>query len=502
MITYINTTKPVGTEGIPVQCECEITKGIGIHLIGLADAAVKESLLRTVTALQAKGYHIPGDKIVINLAPADLFKSGCGYDLAIALGIIASSGQEELDNIDDYVVLGELGLDGSVRDVTGWMQAADVAYRSGKSCILPYESALQAAEVYKQELVIYGIRHLQEAIDILNGYMPKQTAYDLFLDSKGKDTDEKVIHWDEIRGQNYAKRALEIAAAGGHNILLMGAPGSGKSTLAKALMDILPPLTEEEAKTVQRIYSAGGRHMPYGQRPFRAPHYSCSMAAMFGGGYGENVAPGEISLAHNGVLHLDDIVEMPKSMTESLRGPLEDKKVTISRLKSKVDFPAHFQLVAKTNPCPCGYYGEGDRCTCTPGQRAAYLSHLSGPVYEQLDIQVWAHQEKSEAVVTGDPAAIVAERVAKARKTQILRQGKLNCELTASEIYNIQLKQECKELMDKLLTHLGLSARSYSRILRIARTIADLDGSENIEPIHLSEASTFRFIDKIKMQKE
>ena len=395
----INSIKVVGIDYVPVKVECEITPGIGIHLVGLADVAVKESLLRTVTAMQACGYRIPGKKIVINLAPADLCKRGSHYDLPIALAILGASGQKQLVDADKYVIAGQLCLDGSLRDIPGWMQAAELAKSTGRACILPTESAKLAAAALGPEPKIYGADDLQEVIDILVDGAPEWTASDecQTIYSENQPPEPRPV-WDEIVGHESAKRALEIAAAGGHPILMVG-DGASSRRLAFALREILPPMTREEALEVQRICSVSGRRHNPDLRMFESIDPTMSMATMFGGGSGENVLPGKVSLAHNGVLFVDDTLLLPSVYQQMMQTVLEDGKVTISRLKNKVDFPARFFPVFAMRPCPCGYYGEGDRCTCTPTQRKNYLAKLSGPIYDRLTMQVWVHAEPTTGEV-------------------------------------------------------------------------------------------------------
>ncbi|MBR1705824.1 MAG: YifB family Mg chelatase-like AAA ATPase [Bacteroidales bacterium] len=513
MLVYVHGAKCIGIEAVPVTVEVDITLGIGIHLVGLADAAVKESLLRTITALQANGFRIPGKKIVINLAPADLHKQGSGYDLPIALGIIAGSEQRSLPGLEKYLIMGELGLDGSIRYVPGTLPMVELALKSGlRGCILPARSALDAADYHEAE--IFGVHTLEEVFRILE---EREDPSDLLIwntdeyhaaASHGQPGERNGMDFADIIGQEGAKRGLEIAAAGGHNVILLGAPGSGKSSMAKALAGILPPMSLEESAVTSKIYSVAGLdNGPCGlirTRPFRAPHISASKPAILGGGSGENIMPGEVSLATHGVLFLDEFCEAPKSTLEALRGPLEDRRVTISRLKAKIVYPASFMLVAASNPCPCGYYGEDDRCTCTPGARAGYLAKLSGPIMDRIDIQLWVHPVATAQLVQGlkgEPSAAIAARVLRARDIQRARLAGsgifTNAEMSSRELEHFcPLTDDCKDLIQRIIDRLGLSARAYTRIIKIARTIADLADDPAITPPHLAEAASYRFLDR------
>lgn len=496
MLINIFCAKCIGIQAVPVTVEVDINSGIGIHLVGLADVAVKESLLRTMTALQSIGFRIPGKKIVINLAPADMRKNGSGYDLPIALGIIAASGQCELPALDKYVIMGELGLDATIRGIPGALPIAEYASAAGfEGCIFPEESALEAAELGGTR--VFGVKTISDVLRILEG---KEDVSDLLVTGRNVPQPEKTLKdymdFSDIVGQDGAKRGLEIAAAGGHNVIMVGSPGSGKTSLAKAMIGIMPRMQTSEAIETSKIYSVAGlRTATLGlmrERPFRAPHYSASMAAIIGGGNGENILPGEVSLAENGVLFLDEFAQMPRNITEALRGPLEDRKVVISRLRSKVEFPASFMLVAASNPCPCGYYGVKGKCTCTPSQRQAYMGRLSGPIMDRIDIQLTMRPVPPEDMVRRqrsvgkdnacqcETSAEIARRVLVARKIQQIRFAgtdvHVNAGMTGEMLGKFcRLSDECAALMEKMSSRLGLSARAFSRVLKLSRTIADLE---------------------------
>ena len=523
MLTNIHCAKCIGIEAVPVVTEVDIASGIGIHLVGLADVAVKESLLRTITALQSKGFRIPGKKIVINLAPADMHKKGSGYDLPIALGIIAASGQRELPLLKDFLIMGELGLDGAVKEIPGALPLAELAGEMGlKGCILPLKSAVEAVELNGVD--IYGVCDIEEALRILSdkeqcqGLLAANRMDEIQKSIKGHSSEtgnrdnghssiDNIMDFADIIGQEGAKRGVEIAASGGHNVILIGSPGSGKSSLAKAMAGILPKLSLEESLQTSKIYSVAGKGNASGglmrTRPFRAPHYSASLAALLGGG-SDTIMPGEISLAHNGIFFADEFCEAPKRALEALRAPMEDRKVTISRLKSKVEYPADFMLVAATNPCPCGYYGDGDRCTCTPSKRIAYISKLSGPIMDRIDVQLFLRKVDPKKLVQrkkAEPSSTVAARVLAAREIQRKRfDGEsifCNAAMTDRHLEKYcHLSDDCKILLEKIIDNMGLSARACTRIIKLARTIADMAGVTDILPEHLSEASSYRFLDK------
>lgn len=505
MITKVKTFRINGIEAVPCTVEVSVESGIGIRLVGLADSQVKECLLRTVTALQSLGYGIPGKKLIINITPADILKGGSGFDLPIALGILAASGQANLPGLESTIVAGELGLDGSVRQIGGGFPAAVLAAgtKGTNAIILPAGSAAEC-EPGHPAVDVHAVGSLADAVSVLSG----QKRDDLLIGNARSQTrpveiDSDPVNLADIAGNEGAKRAVEIAAAGGHHLLIIGAPGSGKERLARALNGLLPVPGQKECDTMTSVASVSrpSHPGPVKKRPFRAPHYSASIVSMFGGG--GDVLPGEVTLATGGTLYLEDANLFPRSVQEALRGPLEDREVRIRRLRGVTTYPSDFRLVAAMAPCPCGHYGEGDRCTCTPGQKAAYMSRLSGTLADHIDLQVFVHQARA---VPGDrdkaeSSAIVRQRVARAIAAQENRyEGtgiRSNSELKSQNIVTYcRLGDEEKDLIEKIITRLGLSARSYSRILKIARTIADLEGSEDIRPGHLAEAASYRFLDR------
>ena len=497
----------MGLEATTITIEVNMTRGMMFHLSGLADTAVKESYDRIRAAMTNIGYKPPTADLTINLSPADIRKEGSGYDLPLAVGILAAHGKVNEDLLSDYMMIGELGLDGKLKPVSGILSVAIRAKKDKfKGLIVPTENAREAAIV--DNLIVFGMDNLGDVISFLNGndsYKPT------FIDTR-KEFYEHQYNFDldfaDVRGQENVKRALEVAAAGSHNIILIGPPGSGKSMMAKRLPGILPPLSLDESLETTQIHSVAGI-LPTGmslitQRPFRSPHHTVSQVALTGGT--NKAQPGEVSLAHNGVLFLDELPEFSRPALEVLRQPLEDRKITISRAKYSVEYPCSFMFVASMNPCPCGYYGDPTHhCVCSPGQIQRYLSRISGPMMDRFDLHIEvasvSFQQLSQ-MKPGEPSANIRARVIKARQIQEKRYSAYkgiycNAQMTERMLHEYaEPDASSLNMLRTAMERLSLSARAYSRILKVARIIADLDGSEQIQIQHIAEAIGYRNLDR------
>lgn len=496
----VHTRSVIGLHAPQVVVEVHLSQGLpALTIVGLPEASVRESKDRVRSAILNSGYEFPNRRLTINLAPADLPKDGARLDLPIALGILAASGQIDEKVLARFEFIGELALDGELRKITGSLAIA----RTLKTCpdrpalILPNANANEAAQV--SDVAILGADSLSSVCRHLDAVSGLTSNPDDFLPivqhQTANDTPDYPLDLSDVKGQHHARRALEIAAAGGHSLLFKGSPGSGKTLMASRLPSILPPLNDEEALEVASLYSIAGTEHRFGERPFRSCHHTISAAALVGGG--SRPKPGEISLAHHGVIFLDELPEFDRKTLETLRQPLESKEIIISRANGQVSFPAKFQLVAAMNPCPCGYHGDvSNRCRCRPEQIQRYQDKISGPLLDRIDLHIHVPAvpiDDLQNAPAGESSHSVRQRVIAARHRQMQRQGKPNCELSPSELDQVAPLADSEQQMFKLAqARLNLSARSYHRILRVARTIADLADSEQIGSTHLAEALSYR----------
>ena len=512
MLIKVSGAAVQGIDAYIVTIEATTSRGIKFFLVGLPDSAVKESHERIISAFQINGYKFPSCQLIINMAPADIRKEGAAYDLPLATVIMAAAGELSTARLDDYVIMGEMSLDGTLQPVKGALSMAIKARSEGfKGIILPAQNAPEAAVVKGVE--VYGAHNLRQVVDLLNEQPGHITPLDKTNPPKAVKSSSYQTDFADVKGQNAIKRALEVAASGSHHLIMIGPPGSGKSMMARALPSILPPLTEEESIETTRIHSVAG-FTGHGaalitERPFRHPHHTITNVALTGGG--NNGQPGEISLSHNGLLYLDELPEFTRSALEVLRQPLEDRTIVISRAKYRVEYPASFMLVASMNPCPCGYYNHPTKeCHCTPAMIERYLGRVSGPLMDRFDLQceiLPVGFDDMSSGQRGEPSSVIRERVIKARAVQAERFADEKGVYCNAQMNSRLLRKYANaepgaiHLLGEAMNRLNLSARAYDRILKVARTIADMDASDTIQPHHIAEAISYRSLDRASWGK-